>query len=596
MTSETQVLVVGAGPTGLTLACCLARAGVDVRVVEASGAPPSMERGSRGTAYQVRTLEVFDDLGVLGQALDGTWTDMPLRFYRQGKVFSDMSLMADQHFLPSPEVPYPRQARPLQTWRVEEILWNRLNELGVRVETGRQLVDLEQDDDGVTAWIDDAKPGAGGWGRSASTKATERGREEQPEPTRGRPQGHEPSAEKVRVGFLVGCDGGHSVVRRLAGLRYESSGRELAFAGIVADVRVEGLEPTYMRMWLSEDHREVVLSPQPSTGNFQFVAQMPPGADGNYPEPSLELAQRVFDERAGLPGVRFHDMTWKSFFKVRESLADHFRSGRVFIAGDAAHLHSATGGHGANGGIQDGYNLGWKLAYVVHGKAPEWVLDTYEAERRPVAVEVLRSTGDRHVAMFNDAEEAKAAQRRLIEDPEEENRRLAEWMSQLWVAYPDSALNGGTRAGTGPTLGDRAPGGNIIDARTGTRLHLFDLFRGDHFTLLLFDAELGPLAKVVDDRFGSTVHACILKDIDDTAAGWDGPTYVVLAGRASRAYLAAHRPIVLVRPDQYIAFHGTRSDGESLLAHLDHILEREGAQVVRSGDPGKADGRHRGRE
>ena len=534
-----------------------------MRIVEQRHDPPSMERGSRGTAYQPRTLEVFDDLGVLDQALADAWTDMPTRIYRNGALVADLSKTAGER--PStPEVPYPTMARPLQTWRVEEMLCHRLNALGAKVEMGRRLVGLEQDELGVTAWIQPSEPMTEGWGRAASTRAdADEAGGEAPAVAVGA------DAERIRVQYVVGCDGGHSAVRKLAGLAYESR-RRLGFAGMIADLHVDGIEPTYMRMWFGPDGGEVVLSPQPTTGNFQFIAQMEPGPDGNYPEPTIELAQRLFDERARLPGVRLHDITWKSFFKVRESLVDHFRAGRVFIGGDAAHLHSPAGGLGANSGIQDAYNLGWKLAYVVKGHAPPSLLDTYETERRPVAEDVLRSSGDQHVSLF-----ARQALRGGV-DPASasQSHRTIDWMSQLGIFYGDSALNGGSRGSSSPTVGDRAPDGRLIAVADGRRLRLFDVYRGDHFTLLLFgpSAALAQLGDQVGGRYRDRVRVALLKDIDDPAPRWTGTSYVDPHGRARTAYHGDERPIALVRPDGYLAFRGEADDGPELLDHLAAIL------------------------
>lgn len=553
-----DVLVVGAGPTGLTLGCCLARHGVDVRLVEQLHEPPSPDRGSRGTAYQVRTLEVFDDLGIVDEALADAWTDLPVRIYRSGELVADMSLVA-KDMRPTPEVPYPTMARPLQTWRVEQLLWNRLEDFGLKVDVGRELVDLEVGSDGVTAWLRSSAAREEGWGRSASAKG-----EAPPSPIdRG-------DCEEVRARYVVGCDGGRSAVRGLSGLHYETR-RDLGFAGMIADVEVDGIEPTYMRMWFGPDGREVVLSPQPTTRNFQFIAQMDADDEGQFPEPSLELAQRIFDQRAGIQGVRFRAIKWKSFFKVRESIADHYRAGRAFIAGDAAHLHSPAGGLGANSGIQDAYNLAWKLAYVMHGIAPDTLLDTYEAERRPVAEEVLQASGDQHKNIFD-----RLPSSPIAADPlrETQDRSLAEWMSQLGVAYPDSRLSGGSRAPQRPTLGDRAPDGRLIAAHTGQRLRLFDVFRGGHLTLLLFGTEhrLTAIGTGVRKRYGDVVRPVILKGVDDIVEGWDSLTYIDPHGRARAAYQADDRPIVLVRPDGYIAFHGDMDDEASLMDHLDTIL------------------------
>jgi flavin-dependent dehydrogenase len=440
----------------------------------------------------------------------------------------------------------------------------------VKVETGRRLVDLHQDDDGVDCWIEDADLDAAGWGRSEPPSTDEINA-----PVRSRTA----DADRVRASFLAGCDGGRSTVRTLAGLRYESRREDFGFAGMVADVQVDGIEPTYMRMWFGPDGKEVVLSPQPETHNFQFIAQLDADTEGTYPEPTLALAQELLERRSPVQGLRLHDMTWQTVFKVRESLAERYRDGRVFIAGDAAHLHSPMGGQGANSGVQDAYNLGWKLAYVLKNEAPADLLDTYDAERRPVAETLLQWTGDAHKEMFGATLRGRIVHRWRHRASQRANadRSFAELMNGLGTSYPDSWINGGDRDESTPTVGDRAPDGHLIETVTGRRLRLFDVTRGDHFTLLLFGTPLAPLAAAMT-RFRTTLRRCVIKGVDDRIAGWEGETYVDSNGRLAAAYHAGRRPIVLIRPDGYIAFHGTADAGPRLLEHLQRLLPQEQCQ------------------
>ena len=559
---DADVLVVGAGPTGLTLACCLARHGINVRVLERRHGLPSPDRGARGTAYQVRTLEVFDDLGVIDEALDGTWTDMPTRIYRDGQLISDLSVVAER-ILPSPELPYPTMARPLPTWRVEQILWNRLARLGVEVETGRRLVHLEQTEDTVTAWVNEAAAQTDGWGRSEHHGSI-------PDAI-GRDAIVEGQTETIRVHYVVGCDGGHSTVRNLIGVRYETRRDDFDFVGMVADVQAEGIEPTFARMWIASSGKEVFLSPMPITGNFQLVARLERRSDGSYPEPDIALAQEIIDERAAMAGIRLRHLSWSTIFKVRESLVDRFRIDRVFIAGDAAHLHSPTGGQGANSGIQDAYNLGWKLAYVVSGKAPEALLDTYELERRSVAEQVLQWTGDEHKALFSQLPPNRPDEAAATTDSD---ALLAYRMSQLWVSYRDSPLNRGTASDDRPTLGDRAPDGRVINASNGRRMRLFDYFRGDHFTLLLFGGGMADKGRSLVGRYGTSLRCCVLKDVDDPPVSWEGDTLIDPHWRVRTSYRATEQSIVVVRPDGHISFHDTGVADDDLTGYLDSILLR----------------------
>lgn len=553
-----EVLVVGAGPTGLTLACSLARCGVAVRVVDKALEP---SRSARATGYAPRTLEIFDDLGVIDEALRNTWVDLSMRGYRDGEV-------VQRHSLPTPgtepgkyeppymlrrptdEIPYPMMARPLPTWRVEEVLRNRLAALGVQVEYGRRLVSLVQDDEGVTAILRVVNEDSIGWGHAFNDV----------------PAGdvRDGAAEVVRARYVVGCDGGHSTTRHLAGIEFVP-GQAHDYVGYIAEVQLDGVEPTFSRSYTRSDGAFLHLNPITHAKNFQVQAIAQADEEGTYKELTVELLESIVHDITGDTSIRVYDMTWKSLWRVREALALRYRVGRIFVGGDAAHVHSPMGGQGANTGVGDGYNLGWKLAYVVKGWARPSVLDSYEVERRPVAAQVVRSSGERH-------KEQLAANRTFTPDRQPRPDFTYWLMSQLGISYADSPLTGGDRLEDEPTAGDRAPDGQVIDARTGERLRLFDLYRGYHFTLLCFGFERAPVAAAVAERYAGMVRPVVVKEVDDRVEGFDGIRVVDPDGFVATSYHAAVRPLVLVRPDGYIACHGREDAGDDLIAHLDTIV------------------------
>lgn len=459
-TESVFTLVVGAGPTGLTLGIELARRGVAVRVVDASDVPFA---GSRGDGLQPRTLEVFDDLGVLDAVLDAGMAPAPIRAHVGGR-FVGLHRMSDP-VEPTPAVPYPNPWMLGQS-QTEGILRDRLAALGVRVEQGTALTGFVQDGDGVTATL--VRDGV---------------------------------EETVRAAYLVGADGGRSTVRRTLGIRFDGTTDE-SVRMLLGDVRAEGLDHALGHFFGDGPGVGVVFSPLPGGDLFQFGS---PLADGEG-DPSLAGLQAQLD-RFGSWDVRLTEMTWSTVWRPNIRLAQRFRDGRVFLAGDAAHVHPPTGGQGLNTGIQDAYNLGWKLA----SGQPE-LIDSYEAERLPVAARVLGISS--------------ALMQKYADGAADSHRRGSEF-HQLDVGYRESPIVSDTRPRPGRLrAGDRAPDAPLVDAH-GKQVRLFDLFRGPHVTTLAFGA----------DRIVRTS---------------DGTELVDAAGHAFDAYDVADGTTVVVRPDGYV--------------------------------------------
>ncbi|RSN14418.1 pentachlorophenol monooxygenase [Nonomuraea sp. WAC 01424] len=405
MTDRTDVLIVGAGPTGLTLAVELARRGIAHRVVERAAAPSP---GSKGKGLQPRTQEIFDDLGIIDRVLPATTLYPPIRV-RIGRLPVYQGRM-HKPAAATDEVPYPA-VRMHPQWRTEAVLRERLAELGGTVEYGVELAGFEQDAQGVTARL-----GAGA---------------------------------RLRAGYLVAADGGRSTVRKALGVGFTGETREEQRMAL-GDVRVEGLDREHIHAWVRPGKGMVALYPMAGTDTFQFMASLKPGAT---PDLTLGGFRRILAERSMLRGLRVTELLWSSLYRVNIRLADAYRSGRVLLAGDAAHVHSPAGGQGLNTGVQDAYNLGWKLARVLTG-GPASLLDTYEEERRPVAALVLGLSTDLH---------------------DRKSFRRDEETYQLRIGY-----RGGSLARHG---GERVPDGPLRLA-DGSRVRLFDLLRGPHFTLL----------------------------------------------------------------------------------------------------------------
>ena len=466
-----EVIVVGAGPCGLALACDLARRGVSTLVVEQG---PALFPGSRGKGIQPRTQEMFDDLGVLDamQAAGGPYPRMA--DWEHGERVREWDLM--ERIPATPQRPYGETLMIAQ-WRSQEVLHARLEELGGSVAFSLRFVGLRQDQDGVTVELADA----------------------------------EGDVRTVRAAYLVGADGGRSSVRRAVGIGM--TGKEIdSGAALVADVRVDGLDRENWHVWPKTDNGTMLLCPLAGTDDFQLFARF--HDESEELDTSLPGVRRTIAALSHLSESQVTEVRWVSVYRPRAALANSFRDGRVFLAGDAAHIHPPTGGQGLNTSVQDAYNLGWKLGQVLRHGAPTDLLDTYEAERLPVAADVL-GISTRLLRATHGGQQTWTAQ------------RGAE-TQQLGVGYRGGPLSKDTRKGFGDdTLqaGDRAPDarGTTPDGRT---LRLFDAFRGPHFTLLAVGTATPPALE------SDQVHVHHLEGAEIRRAYGDG--------------------LFLIRPDGYV--------------------------------------------
>jgi 2-polyprenyl-6-methoxyphenol hydroxylase-like FAD-dependent oxidoreductase len=339
--ATTDVAIVGAGPTGLALACTLAAKRISFVLIDrlAEGA-----NTSRAAVVHARTLEVLEELQV---------TD---RLRAQGHVVPRFTIRDHDQVLAT--IPFDElRTRYPYTLMIpqnvtEAILLDRLRELGGEVARPYALQDLRQDAEGVSMSV--ASNGA--------------------------------SARTIRARYVVGADGMHSAVRERAGIGFSGDSYEESF--VLADVQMEWpLSRDEVMLFLSPEGL-VVVAPLPD-GRHRIVATV----DDAPEHPSLRDVQQLLDTRGPSGGVtRIHDVAWSSRFRVHHRLADRYRAGRILLAGDAAHVHSPAGGQGMNTGIQDAVALGHALAAVLHGSADEKQLDDYERTRRPIASRVVALT------------------------------------------------------------------------------------------------------------------------------------------------------------------------------------------------------------
>ena len=397
---ETKVLIVGAGPTGLTLALDLARRGTSFRLIEAE---PTPFEGSRGKGIQPRTLEIFDCLGIIDSVLAAGAPYPKFRTHLGRWSFRAGSLGSSKP--PTEAVPYPNIWMVPQA-RTEAILRERLRTLGSEVEFGKALTTFTQDERGVEATVS--------------------------------------SGEIIQADYMVGADGGHSAVRKTLGLGLLGEAIDDK-PMVVADVEIEGLDRRDWHLWPFVKSGAMGLCPLPNTPFFQLTCR------ANTIDGGIESAIRRST------GYRVQRVAWQSIYKPNVRMVDRYRVGSVFLAGDAAHVHPPTGGQGLNTGVQDAYNLGWKLGHVARG-GPDSLLNSYEIERLPIASAMLGLSKTLYKT-------------RSI--------RRGDATNQLALHYRTSPLSSGV------TLGSLHPGDRMPDARLGDGSRLFDHLRSGSATELV---------------------------------------------------------------------------------------------------------------
>jgi 3-(3-hydroxy-phenyl)propionate hydroxylase len=479
---EHAVVIGGGGPTGMMLAGELALAGVDVAIVERR---PNQElAGSRAGGLSSRTLEVFDQRGIVD------------RFLAEGQIaqvagFATMRL--DISDFPTRH----NYGLGLRQKHIERILAGWVSELAVPIYRNRELTRFAQDDTGVTIELSDGA--------------------------------------SLRASYLVGCDGGRSLVRKAAGIEF--SGWDATTSSILAEAEMAEEPPLGIHRTALGIHAFGREEYEICDGKIVFANEGPIGVMvteknvGATTEPTLRDLSEALVAVCGTD-YGIHNLTWISRFTDMSRQAAAYRKGRILLAGDAAHVHSPVGGQGLNTGVQDAVNLGWKLAQVVKGTSPECLLDTYHVERHPIAARVLRMTMAQ-VALQRTDDRSEALREIVLEliGIEEPRKRIAAEMSGLGIHYD---LGGGH-----PLVGRRMP--DLDLATANGRLRVYSLLHSARPALV----NLGEQGAFDITRWADRVQL-----IDAEYAGiWDLPAIGAVTAPAA----------VLVRPDGYVAWVGDRT-------------------------------------
>ena len=536
---DADVIVIGAGPTGLLAAALLTRYGVSARILDKN---PSQAKESRAFAVQARTMELFQSLGLAEAFLDTGVLATGAQVYVDGEPAAGFDL----DDLGRDDTPFPLLLVVPQS-ETEAILANDLSGLGLTVERSVEATSLEQDSDGVVV------------------------------------HAHGPSGEAValRASYVIGADGAHSMVRKALGLTFEGAAYPQAF--LLADCKVEWpIEHARLKVFLHRNDFAIFI-PMKGRDYARIIASdvaVPPdpslASQGSSPLQLSEVEAAL--RRASTLDVTLSNPRWTSRYRVHHRGVNAYRRGRAFVAGDAAHIHSPAGGQGMNTGLQDVANLAWKLALVLKGHAPSSLLDTYDQERRPVGETVLKFT-DRAFSIATTQSGWGATLRdtlvpilgATIARSGIVRERAFHFMSELGIRYEPNAFlaqedpDGAPREWRhGPAPGRRAP-----DAMVSSTTRAFDLLAGYRFHLLaLSRTPLGEaeIARLSDELAG-------LRD----AVGFDLQTHLVarsLIGRDPRivqaetpqifeAYGLDHHvtgAIYLIRPDGHVAWRAHRLD------------------------------------
>jgi 2-polyprenyl-6-methoxyphenol hydroxylase-like FAD-dependent oxidoreductase len=509
-----NVLIVGAGPVGLTLAAELLRHGAACRLIEKATAPSPF---CRAIGVTPRTLEVWEDMGVARQMIDaGLWLT-GMRSIISGHPAQDTT---------APELGLPYAPLGIPQYETERLLTEHLSRLGLAIERGVAFEGLDRNDAGVNVRLKHR-------------------------------DGH---VEAAHYRYIVGCDGAHSAVRRSAGISFEGEAYPWPF--MLGDVRIDWDLPYGSALWALRPVQDgppdmFIAIPLPEQGRYRVSmlasgGAAPPsselhGIQSEQKGPSLAELQSVADELvSGTP--RLSDLRWSSVFRISLRLASQYRSGPIFIAGDSAHIHPPTGGQGMNTGIQDAYNLGWKLALVLGSKAPESILDSYEAERRPIGEQVLART---HAASQNIARAKVGTSDRLAD-----TQILVNYRGSAWVRDDLAAETGGVPAGC------RMP--DVFGLRRnglGFPLRLFDLLRGTEHVLLVPLALPDGNSEAVDlaafARGLVSDSALPLRVLAITANELHQQPGMILISDPAASYAAVcGGAVLLVRPDGYVGWRG----------------------------------------
>lgn len=515
------VLIVGAGPTGMTAAMELARFRVPVRIVDKLPTPSTT---SRALAVQARTLELFEQRGLIQEMLRIGNPGTAATIYGNGKCLGKVHLGEIKSRY--------NYILLISQGETERILREQLARQGVLIERGTEMIKFSQLESDSQLELN---------GGVAAVLRNSEG-----------------SLEELEAAYLISAEGAHSTVRRTLNLQFQGKSHRQSYA--LADLHLDGDIPDDELSIFTAEHGFLGVFPM-GNRHFRFIATDPEKHEKTDDEPTLEELQKIYDSDSHIP-VRLRDMTWSSRFRINSRMLDTLRERRIFFGGDAAHVHSPAGGQGMNTGVQDMIDLSWKLAMVWHGKATPELLNTYEEERLPI----IRSIVSRTEAATDALNSDNPIVHQLITHiaPVLLNTHFVQQLStglisEVAANYRASSLSQTHHARGALRAGDRVPSMDVLvwnlDASSDTRsreAHLYEILDPSRFTLLVAGGEsttdLPPTWKEQLSPWHGLLKLQYIAPV---------PNQLEAKVQFDRAFGSA-QSLVLVRPDSYLGFVGDR--------------------------------------
>ncbi|WP_411823134.1 FAD-dependent monooxygenase [Leptospira sp. 'Mane'] len=487
--SPTDVLISGAGPTGLFAACQLAHLGISFRIVEKNRA---FSNFSRALAIQARTLELFDQIGIaektisLGEKVKGI-----LLLFKNKMVFGDLENQGKE------TTPFPF-VLILPQDKTEKILAERLEELGGKVEWQTELISLKENSDSISAVVSG-------------------------------PNGE----EKITARYIIGADGAHSAVRHNLEIEFIGDSYEHNF--YLGDLHVDWKVPRGYAVLSPSPEGLNGFFPMPGESRYRILGIIPENKTGKQVD--LGLVQNILDENVPVSAT-VSDPNWLSQYKLHHRYAKSFRKGRAFLCGDAGHIHSPAGGQGMNTGLQDAHNLTWKLALVLRNQTSPHILNSYEEERLPFAKQLVTATDRLFTLMTGQGLISKWIRKFLLPNITPIlfsipfiKRKIFERISQTQISYKESLLS---KVFPSNLTGKRLPhvmlssGESVLKKidNSGFHLILLENITFDHPELIRQGLKIHTLRPILEPGFAKAV--------------------------------GMNKGMILVRPDQYVAFHSEK--------------------------------------
>ena len=561
---KTKVLIVGAGPTGLTMAAELTRHSIPCRIIDRKS---GVTDKTKALSVQSRTMEVFEDMGIVDEVLERGRIVSGFSFYNEDRrIFQVASGELD--------TPYPFNMLYPQ-FETERSLYSHLNNLGTDVDWNTEILELEQEDEHLKVKLQDA----------------------------------EGNVEFLEPNYLIACDGGRSFCRKALDIKLEGETFDSEF--LIADLTLDWANPPMKDEWHGyfTDQGFVLIASLDGKNSWRMVMEVPwdiqdESDASHYEQPTFAEFQKMFEMLDPIPGLELSEPNWISRFRIHRRIIDRFRHGNVFFAGDAGHLHSPAGGQGMNTGIQDAYNLAWKLALVYRGIARPELLDTYNAERYPLIKRQVQTTDAAFKMMLLRHPVSRAIRDRLaslLNNIEPVLNRMEQRASMITINYRNSPIVDEYRElplylgnpikeiaeievwrdfGEAPHAGDRAP--DFAFNSNGIQKRLFEIIRGTSYKLLMFvgnydepdfKEDFKQRYSLIEQKYGEAIDP-VLIHMNELPFEVEEKISVVQddEGELHQRYGAHSHCIYLIRPDGYIGYRSQPAKLDLFLEYCDRIF------------------------